>query len=278
VGSITSCPPSELIVTGRTTATVLAAALVGVLVPGIAVLTGSTAPAGRVAPMASARPTTVPQVAPTVDVRADATSPTSTSVVVGPAPTTTSPAPTTTAPTTTSPAPTVPPPAPTLAEPVVTHVADIGVLSPRPVAAPVSVLLPSLGVDGFVLPAGVNPMNDLDVPPDAATLVWYRHGPTPGAIGSAVIAGHLNWRGERGVFADLAAVSVGDVVTVGYDDGSQRDFAVRAVELVPKPAVSVNGVFARRGERLLRLVTCGGEFDDATNHYRSNVIVTAAPL
>lgn len=252
---------------GRTTATLFAAALVGVLVPGIAALSAAGALSGRTMTLAPPPVSLAPRRVPTTDPGIGAPLTTTTTT------TTTSSAPVpTTAPTTLAPTP------PTLAEPVVTHVADIGVLSPRPVAEPVSVLLPSLGVDGVVLPAGVNPMNDLDVPPDAATLVWYRHGPTPGALGSAVIAGHLNWRGERGVFADLAAVSVGDVVTVAYDDGSQREFAVRAVELVPKPAVSVNGVFARRGERLLRLVTCGGEFDDATNHYRSNVIVTAAPL
>jgi sortase (surface protein transpeptidase) len=116
------------------------------------------------------------------------------------------------------------------------------------------------------------------VPPDARTLVWYRHGPTPGAPGSAVIAGHLNWRGATGLFSSLAATPIGEVVTVVYEDGTQRQFAVRTVELVPKPAVAVSGVFARRGDSVLRLVTCGGEFDDSTNHYQSNVIVTATPI
>ena len=46
---------------------------------------------------------------------------------------------------------------------------------------------------------------------------------------------------------------------------------------MPKPAVSVNGVFDRDGERLLRLVTCGGEFEEEVRSYRSNVIVTAVP-
>ena len=33
----------------------------------------------------------------------------------------------------------------------------------------------------------------------------------------------------------------------------------------------------RAGARVLRLVTCGGEFNDEVNSYRSNVIVTAVP-
>jgi sortase (surface protein transpeptidase) len=161
--------------------------------------------------------------------------------------------------------------------PITTHRAAIDVLTARPVIAPVRVSIPALDVEGPVLPAGVNDENELDVPPDAGTLVWYRHGPSPGERGSAVIAGHLNWRGASGLFADLAATPIGAEITVGYEDGSARSFVVQSVELVPKPAVSVNGVFARGGARVLRLVTCGGEFDDAVRSYRSNVVVTAVP-
>ena len=161
--------------------------------------------------------------------------------------------------------------------PIVTHLADIGVLAPSDVIAPTRVIIPALEVDGPVIPAGVNAENELDVPPDARTLVWYRHGPSPGAPGSAVIAGHLNWRGVNGLFANLADTPVGATITVVYDDGSEQAFTVSTVELVPKPAVSVSGVFARDGEPLLRLVTCGGEFEAAVRSYRSNVIVTAIP-
>ena len=139
------------------------------------------------------------------------------------------------------------------------------------------VTIPALGVDGPVLPAGVNSEHELDVPPDARSLVWYRHGPAPGERGSAVIAGHLNWKGVTGLFTELAEIPIGAEITVLFDDGAQRSFRVINVELVPKPAVSVNGVFARDGARVLRLVTCGGEFDDDVNSYRSNVVVTAVP-
>ena len=52
---------------------------------------------------------------------------------------------------------------------------------------------------------------------------------------------------------------------------------VRSVELVDKPAISINGTFARDGESVLRLVTCGGEFDRSAHSYYSNVVVTAVP-
>jgi hypothetical protein len=161
--------------------------------------------------------------------------------------------------------------------PIVTYLADIGVLAPSPVAAPTRVIIAALKIDGPVIPVGVNADSQLDVPPDARTLVWYKHGPSPGESGSAVIAGHLNWRGTNGIFARLDKIPLGATITVVYDDGSQHDFIVSTVELVPKPAVAVDGIFAHEGEHLLRLITCGGEFEKAVRSYRSNVVVTAIP-
>ena len=162
--------------------------------------------------------------------------------------------------------------------PIVTYLADISVLAPSPVAAPTRVIVAALDINGPVIPVGVDAASKLDVPPDARTLVWYRHGPSPGRPGSAVIAGHLNWRGTTGIFARLDEIPLGATITVVYDDGSQQDFIASSVELVPKPAVAVNGTFAREGERLLRLVTCGGEFEAEVRSYRSNVVVTAIPV
>lgn len=207
-----------------------------------------------------------------------ASSTTSTSIVTPPSTSTTPP--TTSATTTSAAAPSTtgaPMTTTTTIAPIVTYSADIGILAPVAVAAPVRVTIPTLGVDGTVAPVGVNEADQLDVPADARTLVWYQFGPTPGAPGSAVIAGHLNWKGVEGIFSELASTPVGAEFSVTYDDGSSRAFVVRSVDLVDKPAVAVNGTFARDGESVLRLVTCGGEFDRSVSSYRSNVIVTAVP-
>jgi hypothetical protein len=164
--------------------------------------------------------------------------------------------------------------------PIPTHDArvGVGVLTPVAVDAPVRVQIPSIASDGAVEAVGVDASGGLAIPGDAGALVWWRFGPSPGEPGSAVIAGHLDWKGKRGVFNRLADVKAGDPVTVTYAGGSTRAFVVDTVELVEKPAAAVNGTFARDGVPLLRLVTCGGEFDRASHHYRSNVVVTAHPV
>jgi hypothetical protein len=211
--------------------------------------------------------------APTSTTSTSSTSSTSTTTSTTSTTTTTTTVPRRVSTTTTTVAPTT---APTVA-PIVTHLADVGILAPVAVRAPVSVDIPALEANGPVVAVGVNEADELDIPPDARTLVWYRHGPTPGASGSAVIAGHLNWKGVEGIFADLASTPLGEQVLVTYDDGSTQAFTVTAVELVEKPAIGVRGVFGRGGDSVLRLVTCGGEFDASRRSYRSNVVVTAVP-
>jgi hypothetical protein len=232
----------------------------GIAVCGIAMMGGAASTSSPAVTSIAARPSTVPTETTDVEPSRDAASDTERTLLSSTSTTTTTTAPTTTV------------------APIVTYLADISVLAPSPVAAPTRVIISALNVDGPVIPVGVNADSQLDVPPDARTLVWYRHGPSPGGPGSAVIAGHLNWRGANGIFARLDEIPVGATITVVYDDGSERDFIVSTVEMVPKPAVAVNGTFAREGERLLRLITCGGEFEREVRSYRSNVVVTAIPV
>jgi sortase (surface protein transpeptidase) len=119
---------------------------------------------------------------------------------------------------------------------------------------------------------------ELAIPDDPSIVGWYQYGPSPGEPGSAVLAGHLDWHHKPGAFYRLDRIAPGTVITIRYTDGSSRRFQVVENALVPKPSLPVSDVFVRTGPPMLRLVTCGGTFDRATHHYRSNVVVTAVPL
>ncbi len=145
-------------------------------------------------------------------------------------------------------------------------------------AAPIGILIEGVAIAGPVVPVGVDAgTGELEVPPLANVVGWYRHGPTPGAEGSAVLAGHVDWHGEIGVFFHLSRVEPGAVVVVGYADGTQRRFTVVERRLIAKPELPVSDVFARTGPPALVLITCGGDFDHTIHRYRSNVVVTAVP-
>lgn len=116
------------------------------------------------------------------------------------------------------------------------------------------------------------------LPEPVDELGWYRFGPAPGAsAGSAVLAGHVDSvRYGKGPLAALRNAAEGDEVVVGRADGSALRYQVRSVEIIDRQALPVDQLFAREGEAVLRILTCGGPYSPATG-YRDNVVVTAVP-
>lgn len=150
---------------------------------------------------------------------------------------------------------------------------------PRSTTVPPSrVVVPSLDIDVPVTPEGIDDDGALALPEDPEVASWYRFGPSPSSPeGTTVVAAHVDSvRYGIGPFSQLASASAGTTVTVASVDGSQVDYVIDRVELTPKTGIDWSQVFDREGPARLALVTCGGEFDSATGHYVSNVIVTAS--
>ncbi len=125
---------------------------------------------------------------------------------------------------------------------------------------------------------GLNADRTLQVPPlsQAQSTGWYRLGPTPGEIGNAVIVGHVDSK-EIGpaVFFQLGALLPGDTVQVTRKDGRVATFIVDGVKAYPKTAFPSELVYGPTDRPGLRLVTCGGQFDERVGSYPDNVIVFA---
>jgi sortase (surface protein transpeptidase) len=142
---------------------------------------------------------------------------------------------------------------------------------------PVRVSIPAIEVaDTAIVGLGQQADGTMQVPTDAKTVGWYTRAPTPGALGPAVLAGHVDFHGRPGTFAHLAALRAGDEITIGRRDGSTAVFAVSKVERYAKdrfPSAAVYGPIDHAG---LRLITCGGDFDAGAGHYRDNIVVYAA--
>lgn len=154
------------------------------------------------------------------------------------------------------------------------------VVAPTPEAphlsrsTPIRLQIPAIGVDTELMELGLLPDGTLEVPPEGFPAGWYNGGPTPGELGPAIIAGHVDWAGPA-VFYNLHNLQPNDRVTVTRMDGSAAVFSVNLVQEFPKDAFPTALVYGDIGTAGLRLITCGGEFNRQTGHYLDNIIVFA---
>ncbi len=155
--------------------------------------------------------------------------------------------------------------------------ADIG---QRGRSVPVGVEIPAIGVRSGVLGLGLRPDGTVEVPPpDSPDAGWYVHSPAPGELGPSVLLGHVDSAATGpGVFADLAELGPGDRIAVTREDGSRVEFAVERIGRYPKAAFPTAEVYGDLPHAGLRLITCGGAFDDTTGHYRDNIVVYAGAV
>lgn len=143
--------------------------------------------------------------------------------------------------------------------------------------APTGLAIDALGVAGApVVPVGVESDGDMEIPP-VDVVGWYRFGARPGDEGSAVLAAHVAYDGIDGVFRDLDDLAPGDSVTVQFADGGARTFGVTEVARYDKAELPAE-VWARGGDSVLALITCGGSFDADARSYEDNVVAYAAPV
>ncbi|WP_116051267.1 class F sortase [Amycolatopsis palatopharyngis] len=148
-----------------------------------------------------------------------------------------------------------------------------------PAAPPTAISIPTIGVQSSMITLGQNPDGTMEVPqpgPDYDKTGWYKHSPTPGELGPSVIAGHVD-SAEKGpsVFFRLGAMQAGDQVSVTRADGTVAEFTVDRVEQYEKDQFPTLDVYGNTDTAQLRLITCGGEFDDQTDNYLDNIVVYA---
>jgi hypothetical protein len=161
-----------------------------------------------------------------------------------------------------------------------------------PVTTPLELRIPTLGVDARVLGVGLLGNGVMDAPqgpvddPAWDQAFWYRGSAVPGALSTALVAGHIDGPGGRpAVFGNLDRLVPGDPIIVhdtrtGIDvqfsvSGSER----YSLEQTTDPAV-LTRIYGRgpvvgawpepAPDRLahLTLITCAGTFRDGTHDHR----------
>ncbi len=143
---------------------------------------------------------------------------------------------------------------------------------------PRAINLPSLGVIGAPIePVGLEDNGELEVP-DADTVGWYEFGAgVDGGRGSTVLAAHIAYNGQNGVFQNLVDLEPGERFTIERD-GEDLEYVVESVIDYDKWELPISDLFNESGEERLILITCGGAFNPDIASYEDNTVVVALPV
>jgi hypothetical protein len=141
---------------------------------------------------------------------------------------------------------------------------------------PVTIDIPSIGVRARnMVDLRLASDGSLEVPQDFSSVGWYTGGPSPGQLGPAILAGHVDSHDGPAIFYRLGALRAGARVTIGRKNGSTATFRVDRVQRFPKDHFPTALVYGSTSRAELRLITCGGSFDRRSGHYVDNIVAFA---
>lgn len=177
--------------------------------------------------------------------------------------------------------------------PIPAPVLDAGTgLRAPPVPVPLELSLPTIGAHATVIGVGMLANNAMDAPmgkadnPAWQQAFWYRGSAIPGALSTAVIAGHISDPlGRPGVFGFLSALRPGDPIVVhdtrngldvtfsvtdstSYPLGQTTDVDVLTQIYGSGPVAGTWPQPSADGLAHLTLVTCDGTFVNGTHDHR----------
>ena len=147
----------------------------------------------------------------------------------------------------------------------------------EPRLQPAAVVIEDLDLLGPVRSVGLRTDGALEVP-GASEIGWYRYGAAPGYEGATVLAAHVSWNGEIGVFHRLGDLDPGARIDVTLQDGSLRTYEVVERTMYDKDALPRQRIWRNTGDETLVLITCGGDFNPEITRYRQNIVVYAVPV
>lgn len=139
---------------------------------------------------------------------------------------------------------------------------------------PVRLAIPSLTIDAAVQQTGLTKSGAMGTPSNFTDVAWYKYGPAPGEVGSAVIDGHVdNGLSLAGVFKHLGDIQKGDDVYVTTKSGKELHFAVVDIETYPYKDAPTSTIFKQEGAVRLNLITCDGTWVRGDKTYNERLVV-----
>ena len=152
--------------------------------------------------------------------------------------------------------------------PVVVSVAKI---------VPVKILIPRLDIEAKIQAVGKTTAGNMGTSSGTNKyneVAWYKGGASPGEIGNAVIAGHLdNGYGLSAVFKRLSDLEVGDSIFTVDSAGAVSQFRVIKKAFYGLDSAPLSDIFGYSNRANLNLITCDGAWISSERQYDKRLVV-----
>jgi hypothetical protein len=145
-------------------------------------------------------------------------------------------------------------------------------------SVPAAVTIPAIGVRARIIALGLDSSGGVAVPSLATPLLtsWYEGSSAPGQAGPAVLFGHVDSAAVGpAVFYRLGDLRPGDRVYVTRSDRRTAVFIINSVAMYSQSNFPSGKVYGFTPQPTLRLVTCGGTFDEQTHLYLDRIVAFA---
>ena len=140
---------------------------------------------------------------------------------------------------------------------------------------PTTIKIPAIQVDAAIDMVGTTPAGDMEAPKSPMVTGWYKSGPRPGTIGSAVIAGHYGDSSSTidSAFDKLYGLKKGDEITILDDANETFTFVVTKTLILGRNDNSQDVFTSDDGKSHLNLITCHGTWEQSEQTYSDRFIV-----
>jgi LPXTG-site transpeptidase (sortase) family protein len=138
---------------------------------------------------------------------------------------------------------------------------------------PAKLYIPALRIQAIVEPVYVSDKGQMGVPRSTERVGYLSSGVLPGAIGNAIMDGHVdNYKGPA-VFFQLKQLKKGDAVIVKNDTGCKIQFVVDSVEIYKTSEAPLPKIFGSTKESRLNLITCTGRYSRKKKEHEARLVV-----
>lgn len=140
---------------------------------------------------------------------------------------------------------------------------------------PISLNIPKIQVHTSIIPIGLTPNGDMDMPEGFSNVWWYRHWTYLGNRGTAVIAGHYGIlkNGTIAVFNNLSKLEKGDLLSIQDKNGTTITFIVRESRIYAQNDETLSVFFSNDWGTHLNLITCQGIWNNVSKNYANRLVI-----